>query len=179
MNWICENCQTENDVEDKVCGACMKLCTPNAELVETEKDRIVAAFSAMPTPSWSARMFSLNHRITRLDFAMILLLSIIAYLAALVSIALVVGESGSGFALVSWVLILVILIFYGGKRCMDMGFSRWGAIPGVILTLGILFLLFARGDEGANRFGPSPIKPGKSKQPVEETEDTTQPPRIT
>ena len=158
MNWICKNCKHENDSKDSVCQSCHKLRTEDAELIETEADRLIEEYEKAPSPTWTQRMFSASHRIGRLDFLLVLFLVVIAYFCTLVIAVIAFGELSMVTSYSIWAFFILVLMFYGGKRCMDMGFNRWGAIPGIILTIGILVLLLLKGDEGANKYGPSPRK---------------------
>ncbi|MGC8469666.1 MAG: DUF805 domain-containing protein, partial [Acetobacteraceae bacterium] len=47
-----------------------------------------------------------------------------------------------------------------GQRCRDFGWTGWAVLITLIPFIGGLFaiaLLFIPGDEGTNRYGPSPI----------------------
>lgn len=73
------------------------------------------------------------------------------------------GSAASGLALIATLVVMVIGIIVGVQRLHDVDKSGWWMllmfIPIVNLLLG-LYMLFARGTEGPNRFGPDPLARG-------------------
>lgn len=58
--------------------------------------------------------------------------------------------------MVSYVLLLVLVVFTLIQRSHDMGWSGWTVLPAFIPLVGLIWL-FKPGTPGENRFGPPPI----------------------
>ena len=59
---------------------------------------------------------------------------------------------GLGWIYIPTILLTIWLLMQGAKRCHDRGNSGWfQIIPGYIL-----WMVFAPGDDGDNKYGPSP-----------------------
>ncbi|MCU7549851.1 DUF805 domain-containing protein [Chitinophagaceae bacterium LB-8] len=98
--------------------------------------------------------FSFDGRIRRTEYG----LSVILY--SFITIVLAIMSSAPG---IYYLLILPGLIFFwaqGAKRCHDLGNSGWYQL----IPFYGLWMLFAEGDKGNNRFGPDPKDPFSNKE---------------
>ncbi len=95
--------------------------------------------------------FSFNGRIRRTEFGVSVLLCY-----GLNAVLSGIPRGGDGSAGIAVLLLLVPVLWFlwaqGAKRCHDIGQSGWFQ---VIPFYGI-WMLFARGNAGANRFGDDP-----------------------
>ncbi len=160
MNWVCHKCSNETDVGQIICSSCSSQRLPDAELVETDKDRLIAKYSTIPGPDWLTRMFSFKHRITRLDFALAFFISALFYLAS-IDLAYRIGALSNHMIIT--LPVTCILCVYGSKRCRDLDYNPWWGIPCVWFFLGNIVLLFLPGTKGANQYGPDPRIPNPVK----------------
>ncbi|RSZ57283.1 DUF805 domain-containing protein [Massilia atriviolacea] len=110
------------------------------------------------------KMFQLNGRIGRVRYLVYASVISIAMMVVL-GVALAVLAKVVGFmvliaiALIVWLPIFVILFFVLRRRLHDMGKSGWFALLQFIplVNLGFfLWVLFGRGNEGSNQYGPAP-----------------------
>ncbi len=118
---------------------------------------------------YQPRIFAFNGRIGRLRYlAYSMIYNLILYLVVGILSALMVAASGdSGGALMVavlglfYIVMLVMYVVVARRRLNDLDKSGWllllFIVPIVNFLLG-LYLLFARGTDGSNRFGPAPVK---------------------
>ena len=106
--------------------------------------------------------FSFNGRIRRTEFG----LSVLIYDVILITFQLTVGieytnQSKASYA--AFLLLLVPFIWFilaqGAKRCHDRGNSGWYQL----IPLYLLYMLFAEGEIGRNKYGLNPKGIGNSK----------------
>ena len=89
--------------------------------------------------------------------------SVIAFvLESLMMGAFLAGSSGTGIVIgLLWLLIfvffMIIGISLGVRRCHDLDKSGWYLLAGILIIPG-LYLIFAKGTEGQNQYGPDPLQ---------------------
>lgn len=127
-----------------------------------------APLAADDTP-YSPEFFSLSGRIGRLRYLGYCFgVAVIGYIGIAVSVFLMMMVLGEDAGIVMAIIvgsvvyigILVLTIGYMVRRLHDLDHSGWFSllilVPFVNLLLA-LYLLFAPGKSGANRFGPPPV----------------------
>lgn len=126
---------------------------PEGIALETSAQELQArSFIDTPAPSWSERMFSVSHRVTRRDFILVLAL---VFLIRVASISVLFGPLAA-FGLGLYVISLILLLITAGKRARDMGYNQWWGVLSVFIVFGVVILVFGAGDKGPNQFGPDP-----------------------
>lgn len=117
-------------------------------------------------------VFSFNGRIGRLRyFAYSSIYTVVFYIAILVVVLAFGGFAGSGSegpgaAMIGAMVLLYIALFVGvaaliRRRLHDLGKTAWMGLLIIVPLVNFffaLYLLFAKGDEGANDYGARPIK---------------------
>jgi uncharacterized membrane protein YhaH (DUF805 family) len=82
------------------------------------------------------------------------------------------SSSGNGIVTILFLLLIIALLWFtwaqGAKRCHDLGNSGWQLIP-----FYALWLLFADGQSGINRYGDNPKGIGNNLFSFEEPEENT------
>jgi len=114
---------------------------------------------------WKYLFTSLEGRIGRQSYWMgVLAMAVITIVAALLDAVLgTAGESGFGIisVIVALALIYPSIVLYA-KRWHDRGKSGWWTLIGIVPVIGGLWLLielgFLKGTDGANQYGPDPLK---------------------
>lgn len=95
--------------------------------------------------------FSFNGRIRRLEYGLSNLVIIALYLIIMPYMEM--GELAEQLIVLIVYLVLTWLTFsQGAKRCHDKGVNGWWQL----LPFYSLVLLFYKGDEGENEYGPDP-----------------------
>jgi uncharacterized membrane protein YhaH (DUF805 family) len=110
-------------------------------------------------------IFSLRGRIGRVRYiAYTCLLSFGALVAANILVVLLRTTSTSYlFLSLAYLPVFALMIAMGVRRLHDMGHSGWWSILNLIPVLNLfvwMWLALARGDAGANRYGPPPSANG-------------------
>jgi uncharacterized membrane protein YhaH (DUF805 family) len=102
-------------------------------------------------PSVPPNPFSFAGRISRLEYVISALMSPCA-----VMLSFIPERSGTWISLVLFIAFYTLLCWFnfgqGCKRCHDIGRSGWMQL----IPLYSLYLLFAEGNKGANKYGPDP-----------------------
>jgi uncharacterized membrane protein YhaH (DUF805 family) len=102
-------------------------------------------------PSVPPNPFSFAGRISRLEYVISALMSPCA-----VMLSFIPERSGTWISLVLFIAFYTLLCWFnfgqGCKRCHDIGRSGWMQL----IPLYSLYLLFAQGNKGANKYGPDP-----------------------
>ena len=158
MEWECSKCSRRIDERVWICTKCMVSRSTDEKLYASEKDAVVDQFVGKEPPDRLARIFSLKHRIGRIDFVLSLLLTIPILLMSGFASALLQDPL---YFYVFYSLWLVVVFVISGKRCKDMDFNPWLGIPLTILTIGLFLLIFVSGTNGANQYGPGFRKKSK------------------
>jgi len=135
---------------------------PNAELAEVGGEG-----------TYDPKMFAVNGRIGRLRYiaytwgASILLYIALGILAAIAIPVLMHGDDGPGGALIALFMIVVYVpafaigFIYAKRRLNDLDQTGWMSLLLIIPLVNFVFalyLVFAPGTDGPNRFGPAPSK---------------------
>lgn len=67
----------------------------------------------------------------------------------------------TGLLLLSWLMFVIFISFWAARRLHDLNYSGWyqllGLVPIINIILG-LFMLFKRGTQGPNDYGPDPLE---------------------
>ena len=126
--------------------------------------------------TYEPRIFAVSGRIGRLRyvgyswlayFLLYLVLGILGVIAAVTIPAMMRNGHGGAPALGFFALaliytpILAVMFIYARRRLNDLDQSGWLSLLLIIPIIGFLFwlyLVFAPGTDGANRFGPAPSK---------------------
>lgn len=93
-----------------------------------------------------SKPFSFNGRIRRLEFGLTIIIGEIGFLFI---IAMTKAADISGLLLLP---LYWIFLAQGAKRCHDLGNSGWYQL----IPFYGLWMLFAKGDDGINEYGPNP-----------------------
>lgn len=129
-----------------------------------------------PYPSQAARpengikemFFSFEGRLNRQRYLLrVLALGLVDSIITFVLESLMMGaflSGSSGAAIVMGLLFLLIAVFFmiagislGVRRCHDLDKSGWYLLAGILIIPG-LYLIFAKGTEGENQYGPDPLQ---------------------
>ena len=124
--------------------------------------------AARPENGIKEMFFSFEGRLNRQRYllrvlALGLVDSIITFvLESLMMGAFLAGSSGTGIVIgLLWLLIfvffMIIGISLGVRRCHDLDKSGWYLLAGILIIPG-LYLIFAKGTEGQNQYGPDPLQ---------------------
>lgn len=110
--------------------------------------------------TYRPKLLQLNGRIGRARYLAYGLLLNLVLVACLLIVALLGGGVGDGSftELVYGIVALAMALVLGRRRFHDLGRSGWFALLLVVPVVNLfvsLWLIFARGDAGANRFGPA------------------------
>ncbi|GLR13542.1 hypothetical protein GCM10007907_23320 [Chitinimonas prasina] len=131
--------------------------SPNAQLDQLDDQE-----------TYSPRFFSVDGRLGRVRYlAYSIGVSLPGYLLIGVSAAIAAASQNLGMVLlgVSVLLMLAGTLIIVGRRLHDLDLNRWFALLMLVPYLNGLFglyLLFAPGTKGRNRFGPMPEQNGRS-----------------
>src|SRR4029079_14151436 len=112
-------------------------------------------------------MFRFSGRRNRKSFFLFVLMQAVLLIAvgqALGGLAASDNEAAiglSGFVLlVALVALSVASLAVAAQRCRDFGWTGWAILITLAPLVGLIFgfaIYFIPGDEGANRYGPSPL----------------------
>ncbi|MEH6458498.1 DUF805 domain-containing protein [Chitinimonas sp. JJ19] len=118
--------------------------------------------------TYSPRFFSVEGRLGRVRYiAYTMGATLLGYLLIAVAGAASIGSESLGILLMGVAVLLMLAgtIVVVGRRLHDLDMSRWFSllmlVP-LINTLFGLYLMFAPGTKGRNRFGPMPEPNGRS-----------------
>ncbi|MDA8963430.1 DUF805 domain-containing protein [Pseudomonadales bacterium] len=106
-----------------------------------------ADLNTLLKPRMFSNVFSFDGRIRRLEYG----LSFLAYYFIQTFIQTLIAFGSEGFAILGLLIVPVwwALIMQGCKRSHDAGVSGWFQL----IPFYILYLFFAKGDEGINKYG--------------------------
>ena len=102
------------------------------------------------------KIFSFKGRIRRRDFALTGLAVLVAQAICIIFGELYTGYYSPYFLYVVPIIVQYVIYAQGAKRCHDRGHSGWYQL----IPFYSLWMLFAEGEPGPNKYGPNP----KSKQ---------------
>ena len=153
MERTCPNCGAQCGEAAKFCNACgVKL---NNEAVRYKPDN-----------GFVENFLRYDNRINRKRYIKrtLALLGVAAVIVVAVSIVLAIGGVGdqTGDEIIDWLTLTLMSpgIFLSMRRFHDLDKPGWWALGSFIPLLNIvveLYLLFAKGTDGANQFGPDPL----------------------
>lgn len=124
--------------------------------------------AARPENSIKEMFFSFEGRLNRQRYLLrALALGFVNSIIAFVLESFMMGaflSGSSGTAIVIGLLLLLIFVFFmiigislGVRRCHDLDKSGWYLLAGILIIPG-LYLIFAKGTEGQNQYGPDPLQ---------------------
>jgi len=170
MNWTCQKCGNKNEEVSGICTSCFEIRSVEAVGEKSSEEIISERFQQVPPKGVWSRIFSVSERLSRRDFLGCTIALLVLYFLTLVAVAIAFPSQ------IEVANRLLMLIFFGpvsllaSKRCRDLGANPWWGIPAVLLTLGLIVLIFSPGTDGANRYGPKPYAgkqaPNKSLDPT-------------
>lgn len=127
------------------------------------------AQTAIDEDTYTPKIFSFHGRLGRMRYLAYLMLSYFASYAVLIPAMMLIGggmEGSGGLAAVGWLIYAVAMIFgvvaaftLAKRRLNDLDKSGWLSLILVVPLVNMIFglyLLFARGTEGSNDYGPEP-----------------------
>lgn len=123
--------------------------------------------AARPENGIKEMFFSFEGRLNRQRYLLrVLALGLVDSIITFVLESLMMGaflSGSSGAAIVMGLLFLLIAVFFmiagislGVRRCHDLDKSGWYLLAGILIIPG-LYLIFAKGTEGQNQYGPDPL----------------------
>jgi len=92
--------------------------------------------------------FSFEGRIRRTEYG----ISYLIYIVIISSLQILIGFTATPIFGLIYIPLIWFLLAQGAKRCHDRDNSGWFQL----IPFYFLWMLFAAGDEGANRFGADP-----------------------
>lgn len=129
--------------------------------IANDDGKLCAAFEpAINNSLMFRRIFSPKGRIRRAEFCLSYILYLIAYMFFSMSYEIL---PHSNYFVIWWVIFIVlyiIMILQGIKRCHDLGRSGWWVL---VPFYNPLWLMFGKGDDGINEYGSDPTQSYESQ----------------
>ncbi|MFD0862855.1 DUF805 domain-containing protein [Sungkyunkwania multivorans] len=107
--------------------------------------------------------FSFEGRIRRTEFGLSLIIYLVAYFIIIFASGAMAQVGDGQLGLVGLILFLPAFWFFiaqAAKRCHDVGSSGWYQL----IPFYNLYILFADGEAGANKWGPNPKGEGNHEE---------------
>ena len=157
----CKNCGTELEKDAQICNTC------GTKVNEAQKESLFS----------KEGLFSISGRRNRLPYLEMVFIGVICLKIA--NGAFSINSFTRIGGLLFWILATVLLCTNTAKRLQDLNFNglyavifivvmnlcmlfdqtrRIGAILSIVFTIINLFLLFKKGTDGPNKYGPDPLK---------------------
>lgn len=115
--------------------------------------------------TWKQKFFSTKGRINRLNYllrgiALQLIVSVAQFMSIFALTLMEMDAAIIGGLLLLLMIAFVILCMYSGicltiKRWHDLNKSGWYSLLG-ILIIPVFYIIFAKGTDGPNKYGPKP-----------------------